>query len=77
MYNENNLIIVDVLSSWICCYNYLCLPVAFPLPLWKVLPSKPGRAFVFPLDDEDFRRSFRIAMLSERFFCLAAMEAVT
>lgn len=56
---------------------YLPFPKDLPLPFPKDFPSNPGRAlllfFPTPLRFSLFR-SFRIAMLSVRFFCLAAIE---
>jgi hypothetical protein len=53
----------------------LSLPPGLPFPFPNALPSKPGRAFPFPPLSLSFLRSFRIAMLSVRFFCLAAADA--
>lgn len=68
---------------------YDLLPLGFPLaglpllPLPNDLPSKPGRllpAFE-DLDGPPFRlsflRSLRIAILSDLFFCRAAIDAST
>ena len=56
--------------------NNIYFPLAFPLPP-KPFPSKPGRAF--PLGLSPFflssRLSLRIDMLSDLFFCFAAMLA--
>ncbi len=57
-------------------------PVYFPLllaflPLPKAFPSKPGRDFFETPFFLSLRLSLRLAMLSSRFFCLAAIAAWT
>lgn len=67
------------LRRYSACNHFLPgpLPLAFPLP--NDLPSKPGRPLSLGLMPFrlSFLRSLRIAMLSLRFFCLAAIDAVS
>lgn len=58
------------------CQTTTYFPPPLPFPL-NDLPSKPGRDFPFEVEGLiplrlSFLRSFRIAILSVRFFCLAA-----
>ena len=52
-------------------------PDVFPLPLENDLPSNPGRDLPLPPFFFSFRLSCRVAILSARFFCFAAIDATT
>ena len=70
--------------SSVLVFCHFPFPEAFPLllppPFPNDLPSNPGRAlllfFTTPFRLSLFR-SLRIAILSDRFFCFAAIEFVT
>ena len=50
--------------------------LGLPFPFPNDFPSNPGRAFGLIPFRLSFLRSFRVAMLSDLFFCFAAIEAV-
>ena len=56
---------------------YVPFPLLPFLPLPKAFPSKPGRAIFETPFFLSLRLSLRLAMLSSRFFCLAAIAAWT